>query len=119
MSNQFDFRPGTYRVKVPRLRVRGTMDTSHDGNIVLNQTLTMGKMFPVFHVITDKKGWVWGVITLENTPQTHYVCLWDVNTVFAELVTSAPANPDAVMETLKRIESMLTKIMGVLEVPKK
>lgn len=116
MPNQFDFRPGTYRVKVSRLRVRGTMDTSHDGNIIFNQTLTMGKTFPVFHVITDKKGWVWGVITLENASQTHYVCLWDVNTVFAELVAISPQNPDAIMETLKRMESMLNQIMNRLEI---
>lgn len=89
MPGRFDFRPGVYRVINARgLQVRGTMDTSHNGNLT-GQTFTAGKNIPVFRVLSDKKGWMWGVITPADVPapQTLFVCLWDLNTVFADLVT--------------------------------
>lgn len=114
MSNQFDFRPGVFRIiNAKGLQVRGTMDTSHNGNLT-GQTFTFGKMVPIYRVLADKKGWMWGVITPPEVPapQTLFVCLWDLNTVFAELVSpfeSDLTNP--VLAALLRIEAKLDQLL--------
>lgn len=89
----YNFVPGTYRVKVLRLNVRGTKDWNTKGNLVGVQ-LTMGKEFPVYDVEVDDHGYPWGVITPPEAPQAHYVCLWDGNRLFATLVQpTAPRSP--------------------------
>jgi hypothetical protein len=88
MADQYNFTQGTYRLKVKRLNVRGTPDSEQTGNLVGYQ-LTQGKEFPVYGIEFDKKGFPWGIITPPGAPQAHYVCLWDGNTLFAELVSSA------------------------------
>lgn len=89
--------PGVYRVKVKRLNVRGTKDTSNEGNFVKVNSkpiqLTEGKEFPVYAVEVDDKGWIWGVITPPGAPQAHYVCLWNINTVFATNVRPLVEQP--------------------------
>lgn len=88
MVDKFDYRPGEYKVIVDRLRVRGTPNTADDGNIVKvngNEVkLTNGQSFPVYRIVTTKIGWVWGIIN--QADKDHYVCLWNLNTRFAELV---------------------------------
>jgi hypothetical protein len=92
----YDYVPGVYKViNRDGIRVRGTPDTSHDGNIVRDENgnqikLTIGKSFPAYRIITDKKGWFWAVITDVGAQQDHYVCLWNLNTRFAELVKPFP-----------------------------
>ena len=112
---QFDFRPGTYRViNSLGLNVRGTMSTETTGNLT-GQKFTFGKTLPVYRVMSDKKGWIWGVITPSDviTPQTLFVCLWDLNTVFCELI--APFNDDMtnpVFASLLRIEAKLDELLN-------
>jgi hypothetical protein len=92
MDARYKFIPGTYRVKVKRINVRGTPEAGQDGNLVGFQ-LTQGKEFPVYGVEVDKKGFVWGIITPPGAPQAHYACLWDVNTVLAELISGSLPDP--------------------------
>lgn len=87
--DKFDYRPGEYKVLVDRLQIRGTPDTNVN-NFILNvqgqiQRLTKGQSFPVYRVITTKQGWEWGVIN-QDGDKDHYVCLWNLNTRFAELI---------------------------------
>jgi len=115
-----DFSPGVYRVLVSRLNVRGTPDASHNGNLVKGVVLTQGKTFPVFSITSDKLGWVWGVVTDNSANQTHYVCLWNINTLFAEYVS--PLLPpskvfpqreeeDSILKLLYRIDEKLDKLL--------
>ena len=95
----YNFVPGTYRLKAFRLNVRGTPDSTQDGNLVGIQ-LTQGKEFPVYAIEFDKKGFPWGIITPKGAPQAHYVCLWNGNTVFADLVSPFEGTPDTVVVSL-------------------
>src|SRR5690348_5471997 len=92
MTDQYNFTRGTYRLKVRRLNVRGIPDSTNDGNLIGIQ-LTQGKEFPVYGIEFDKKGFTWGIITPPGAPQAHYVCLWDGNTLFAELVSQEEPKP--------------------------
>ncbi len=103
---QFDFKPGIYEVtNKDGLQVRGTPDALHGNGNVLGQKFTTGKRIPVYRVVADKNnnGWIWGVITPDNVPaqQTLYVCLWNLNTVFAgwiaALESSMPDDPFTLM----------------------
>ena len=111
---QFDFRVGTYKVINPRgLNVRGTMDTTIQSNLI-GQAFTIGKTLPVFKINVEKNGWIWGEITPSTAyvRQTLYVCIWDLNTVFAELVVpfdNDMSNP--VLSALLRIESKLDELL--------
>jgi hypothetical protein len=69
--------------------VRGTPDSEQSGNL-LPYSLTSGKPFPVYGIEYDGKGFPWGVITPPGSPQAHYVCLWDGNTLFAVLEKEFP-----------------------------
>jgi hypothetical protein len=114
---QFDFRPGTYRViNSLGLNVRGTMSTENSQNLT-GQKFTFGKTLPIYRVISDKKGWIWGTITADNiiTPQSLFVCLWDLNTVFCDLL--APFNDDLtnpVLAALLRLEYKIDKIIEIM-----
>lgn len=86
--DKFDYRPGEYKILVNRLNVRGTPDTQVN-NFILNeqgnpQVFTLGQSVPVYRIITTKQGWVWGVIN--QADKDHLICLWNLNTRFAELV---------------------------------
>jgi len=87
----YNFVPGIYRVKVLRLNVRGTPNSKQSGNLVGVQ-LTIGKEFPVYDVEIGDDGYPWGIITPPGAPQSHYVCLWDGNRLFAQLTDAVPTN---------------------------
>jgi len=99
MATKFDFTPGIYRVEILRLNVRGVPDSTNDGNIVRDPSrravqLTIGKEVPVYDVVFPDNGWAWGVITPDGAPQAHYICLWDINRVFAKRISSLdPTGP--------------------------
>lgn len=108
MTTQFDFQKGVYRVTNAKgLNVRGTKDTSNNGNLI-GQALTVGKEFPVYDIEIDAKGWVWGVVTPPGGPQNHYVCLWDLNTVFAVPTVNKPEATDTAIVTLNGTKYLVT-----------
>lgn len=89
MTNKFVFNPGVYRIEVPKLLIHGT--PSEDVNSRIGTAFTIGKEIPVYDKVIDNRGWVWGVVTPPEAPQHHYVCLWNLNTVFAKWI--APLGP--------------------------
>ena len=88
MQNEFDFRPGVYVVdNKDGLLVRSQPDTTKPGNLIGRKFL-QGKRFPVYKVITAGKGEKWGIISAPDvhTEQTLYVCIWNLQTLFASPV---------------------------------
>ena len=89
--NDYDFKPGVYRVKIARLNVHATPETGDNNRVKVNGVnlqLTQGKEFPVYSRNVDATtGWSWGIITPAGAPQAHYVCLYDLNTLFADYVS--------------------------------
>ncbi len=107
--DKFNFVPGEYKILVDRLLIRGTPDTTQNGNLVRDSNgvalkLQLGQSVPVYRVITTKAGWVWGVITAPPSDNDHYICLWNLNTRFAELVN--PFDDNAPVDTETRLSKL-------------
>lgn len=106
--DKFDYRPGEYKILVPRLQVRGTPDTNIN-NFVLDSNgnqlkLTLGQSVPVYRIQTVKSGWIWGIISNETADHDHFICLWNLNTRFAELVKPFEDDKEPVGLLVSRIE---------------
>lgn len=116
---------GKYRVKVPTLKIRGTPTHKQGEGNFTKTSLTNGKLFDVYRVVEnlERTGEKWGVITSGDVSQTLYVCLYDLNTRFAEFVepfgSQAPVTPpivpdndDDLLERVIRMEQYLAVKLG-------
>lgn len=106
--DEFDFQPGVYVVdNQGGLNVRTKPDTTNPSNLIGRRFL-QGKRFPVYKVVTAGKGEKWGIISAPDvhTEQTLYVCIWNLQTLFASPVGGAVGSDQRLDDLEKRIKTL-------------
>lgn len=108
---------GIYRVEAQRLYVHGAPNEDINTRVKVNgidMRLTIGKEVTVYDTITDQRGWQWGDITPPGTKDHRFICLTDLNKVFAKWISPlAPEN--APMLELDKIIADHERRIKVLE----
>lgn len=113
MPTKFDFTKGIYRVEAYRLYVHAAANDDVNTRVKINgvdMRLTNGKEIPVYDVSFDDNGWAWGDITPEGAQQHHFICLWNVNTVFAKRIGPLMVDEPAASPLVSVLESLAMKL---------